>query len=752
MVKPPVDNGWHGRKVLLNFDEVREVAEDTLNTGVGIRYNDAHPYVCIDIDDFSEENRELMTHLASYTELSPSKSGCHVVVKCIDKEELVKHYGRAQQLTNSGRDLFVSTGYVTMTGVLEENSASEIAEFSFDELNGMLESYFNKGTADPVKHEPTDAELFEEAVAEQPRYSPVSAAKAKSLLRLIPVRSLKEDTFSRLLRGEQVLLDYNSTEEAYTPWLIVGQALHHNFKGGLDGFLIWDEWSKQGSKYDQATTEKKWLSFKDFKNPITIGAVLKLVNAQRPVFPDVNKKGALLGTVNNFSIYLEFYGFMCYFNEITKEAKVDIPENVLRRWQMEKLAAGYDMSLSEISEYIVTDLCTMGFSPSSFGSGKIKKFLSSRCKTKITNPIRRYFEECGKKWDKRDHLGELCDTIVPPASHKQYKEVAYKHFIRKWLIQVVAAACHDTNKPVRLNRVLVFVGPQDVGKTKWIESLFPSELQEHCASKRLNFGNFRSDDVKLTMELSGMLICNLNEIDAYFSKKGSSEFKEFLDRTTDRVVLPYGESATKVSRRTVFAGSANKTEFLRDMTGNRRYELIHVESLEHGHNISIDQLWGQLYHIYQDGERWWFDKRDPKDAPIIQARDAINTGALAAGSEAVVEKLYYAFDVERAARTEDWRPMTLKDIRIILGYDSVVVNSMLFREIKYSVHTWSKQVSGRDPKRGSGVRALVHYWMPPLREDSEGIALPDEEPAEGREEALKRRIAEMQAELERIIK
>jgi len=743
IIKPPVDNGWSKRDELLTFTEVEEISGDVPNTGFGIRYDLSHSYLCVDIDEPTEENEELVKLLNSYTEVSPSGSGCHVLLKCLDKSKLEKCFGRSLQLTDSGRDLFVSVGYVTVTGILREGSPASITEYTMEDLQEILKDFFPQR----VK---TDAEIFESSVSEVPKYQPLSVTKARDLLRQVPVTSLKEDTFSRLMSGEQVILDHSGKDEAYSPWLMVGQALHHNFKGSIEGFLVWDEWSKQGPKYDKTVCEQKWLGFKDTSTPVTVGVIIKLVNAQRPKFPDVNAKGTHLGTINNFTTYLEFYGFSCYYNEITKEPKVEVPAKVLRRWRMENLAEGYGLTLSEISEYIITDLLTMGFPPSAFGSGKVKKFLSAQCKTRITNPIKEYFEECGENWDGEDRLTTLYDTLFPPTSHQHYKEVAYNHFIRRWLIQVVAAACHDSSRPVRLNRVLVFVGPQDVGKTKWIESLFPKDLQEHCASKRLNFGSFRSDDVKLTMELSGMLICNLNEVDTYFSKRGSSEFKEFLDRTMDRVVLPYGESATKVSRRTVFAGSANKTTFLRDLTGNRRYELIHVEKILHGHKISIDQLWGQLYSIYESGERWWFDKESPEDLPVIQARDEINNSALTVGSEAVAEKLYYAFDVEKASLTGDWRPMVLKDIRIILGYDSMVVNSKAFTELKHSVHVWSKQVSGREPKRGTGVRPLVYYYMPPLRVDQDSIpdeGFLDEAPTESREDVLKRRILEMEMEL-----
>lgn len=57
-------------------------------------------------------------------------------------------------------------------------------------------------------------------------------------------------------------------------WVRVGMALHHHFDGGDDGWIIWDEWSAEGSKYRDGECERRYHTF-DSKGraPITLASV-----------------------------------------------------------------------------------------------------------------------------------------------------------------------------------------------------------------------------------------------------------------------------------------------------------------------------------------------------------------------------------------------------------------------------------------------------------------------------------------------
>jgi len=59
----------------------------------------------------------------------------------------------------------------------------------------------------------------------------------------------------------------------YEVWYRCGMAIHHSTGG--NGFDIWDDWSRKGQKYpDASTMEKRWHSFGKSGNPVTLGTLM----------------------------------------------------------------------------------------------------------------------------------------------------------------------------------------------------------------------------------------------------------------------------------------------------------------------------------------------------------------------------------------------------------------------------------------------------------------------------------------------
>lgn len=70
----------------------------------------------------------------------------------------------------------------------------------------------------------------------------------------------------------------------YDEWIRVGMGIHHATAGA--GYDIWEVWSTQSTKHDPDSMEKKWHSFGKSANPVTLGTLLHIAEANgytRPV-------------------------------------------------------------------------------------------------------------------------------------------------------------------------------------------------------------------------------------------------------------------------------------------------------------------------------------------------------------------------------------------------------------------------------------------------------------------------------------
>ncbi len=132
-----------------------------------------------------------------------------------------------------------------------------------------------------------------------------------------------------------------------------------------------------------------------------------------------------------------------------------------------------------------------------------------------------------------------------------------------WLRSAVARALQPG---VKADAMLVLEGLQGAGKS----SLF-----------RVIGGEYFTDDVHdlaskdAVMATARAWIVELPEL----SSLGRAEVelvKAFLSRQVDRIRPPYGRAIVELPRRCIFGGTTNRTDYLKDDTGNRRFWPVRV--------------------------------------------------------------------------------------------------------------------------------------------------------------------------------
>lgn len=297
---------------------------------------------------------------------------------------------------------------------------------------------------------------------------------------------------------------------------------------------------------------------------------------------ECNTKGNPIATIENFREMLNRLGVTIRYNVIKKEEEILIPG---QSFSIDNQA---NASLAWIISW-----CNRFHMP----TGNAGDFITYLSDQNLHNPVANWIES--RQWDGRDRLSELYATVIASGEMADSAVRARKEsLMRRWLISAVAAAFSPYG--VSAHGVLVFQGDQYLGKTKWFKELVPSELGVIADGMML-----KPDDKDSVKQAVSNWLVELGELDATFRKSDIAQLKSFLTRDKDVLRRAYARRESYFARRTVFFASVNPREFLHDQTGNRRYWTIECEHINHDHNIDMQQLWAQVYSIYQTGEKWY---------------------------------------------------------------------------------------------------------------------------------------------------
>ena len=110
-------------------------------------------------------------------------------------------------------------------------------------------------------------------------------------------------------------------------------------------------------------------------------------------------------------------------------------------------------------------------------------------------------------------------------------------------------------------------------------------------------------DPDVQMQLRGKCVVELAEMTGV--KKGEDDaLKSMLTSTKDIYRRPYGRAPEEVSRTCVFAGTMNPSQFLRDLTGHRRYWIVGTPDAPDlaGLERDLTQLLAQTAWIIEHGD------------------------------------------------------------------------------------------------------------------------------------------------------
>lgn len=225
----------------------------------------------------------------------------------------------------------------------------------------------------------------------------------------------------------------------------------------------------------------------------------------------------------------------------------------------------------------------------------LQDFIITTARRNSFHPIRNFFENL-PAWDGTERAAKIfIDFLKVPDT--EFARVV----TMKWLLAAVARAYFPA---CNFQSAIVLQGQQNIGKSYLLEKLggaFYGALIDDV------------DDAHAVDAIRNVWICELKEFSAA-RKAEINSLKSFIERPADTYRAAYERRAETFKRQCVFAISVNDKQFLRDVTGNRRFWILESPLKKFGYveGLSpeyIQQVWAEVFYQFSELTRDGFNDK-----------------------------------------------------------------------------------------------------------------------------------------------
>lgn len=258
------------------------------------------------------------------------------------------------------------------------------------------------------------------------------------------------------------------------------------------------------------------------------------------------------------------------------------------------------------------------------------------------HPIKSYLE--AQQWDQVERLDELFINLFGASDTPYTRAVTRKAF--------TAAVARVYRPGIKFDYCTVLVGDQGVGKSSTLDRMggvwFNDSINDLTGTRALE-------------GIQGSWIIEMAEMSA-LRRAEVEAVKHFISKREDKFRVAYGKRVEHFPRRCVFFATTNEDDFLKDVTGNRRFWIINTKGGDpfvdwHDYLDAeiVGQLWAEAKQRYEDGEALYLDSDKLETAARLIQDKHLEKDERAGIIEGYLERALPAdWDTMDPYRRRDW--------------------------------------------------------------------------------------------------
>lgn len=679
-ISPKTKKGLHNVAECDTFENAVKVFKAGGNRwgGIGFHFSNT-PFVGIDVDrcinnGVLDARIKAITVEAfnSYTEISPSGAGIHIIGRADITPEVNKVEWDLD--TSIEFEMYSEKRFFTITGDVFENysAINDVSEYAETFQKGMQEL---KGIENRAKIEQGEHLQAVDEILEAFKNSPRKQFTFKTLFEDGDISNYNDDQSRADLALLNELCFFANGDKDLMKECFMQSALANTLnrkKGHPEDYL--------NRTIDTAIKNWNGTGYtRNYKPPATAPST----TGKTLVFPVVNSKGKPFNRVaENLRAVLDFIGISVRYNLLSKEI------------EMRNLKNGN--SFSPIGE---TDISSINGTSQKLGLSQSTNLTIEKIKEiamdSSYNPVCDYLNNNYSEYkDMLDlEAGENIDALFSCLKIKGTPaDIAlYRTLFIKWLVGAYKIAFNQGED--NCEGVLVLQGNQHIGKTRFLYSLSPNP---EWIEGGLVIDKASKDDIA---SLTKTWIAELGEIGGTVKRSRLDFLKNFITARDDLFRPPYGRTPIRFPRRSTFIGTVNQSDYLKDDTGDRRYWTIPVEAIKGTEKININAVWAEVAYLVKvkDVPHYLTDEE-------FKALNKSNTRFQNRTSEEIIllDRLEWDSD------TDKWTWWLLSDLCIMLDIPNNRIR-LLGRAISRLM------LEDRRIKKNTNHHSNATYLLPPVR-------------------------------------